>query len=559
MKHTAFRLLKYTVPYLPYIILSLFFSVASAVFALMVPVSVGRAIDAAGGINPVESVLYRLALIAVFAALSAAAQWIGVYLGSVVTSRTIRDLRVGLFDSLCFAPFSRLFGLETGQVVNIACSDIDMISDGLLAASTQLFTGVATIAGTLVFMISVWPVIAAVVALLTPLSLILAAVIAKGSYKYFTGQTISQGKLSAAADEILSKPDLIKAYCYEKSAAERFDAENAVLLKCGFSAQFWSAMTNPSTRFVNSVIYTVTGIFSCIAAAGGVISVGQISTFLIYAGQYTKPFNEISGVVTQLQSALSSADRLFSIIDLPREDVLSGEEYPDSAAPDIEFRGVSFAYSAETSSAETSSAGTNSGGKKILDGYSLYIPAGQKAAVMGKTGCGKTTLCSLLLRFYDSFEGDILVGGKSVRTLSKRSLRSLFGVVPQDTWIFSGTIRENLLYGNPAAAQSEIEAAAKACQAHGFISRLAQGYDTVIGDECPLSFGQRQLLCIVRALLRNPAASILDEATSGVDVRTERLVAKAFHILMDGRTSIIIAHRPATARIADITVDMSAE
>ncbi len=520
--------------------LVLFSSVLSSVTALLVPVFIGKAIDSVFLKNGMEFIL-KLIFIASAAAASALFQWIAIYCGSHLTVKITRDLRVRLFDSLCYAPLGEIEKIKDGDIVNIACNDIDLISDGLLSALTQLFFAVTTVIGTLVFMLSVKPEIAAAVALLTPLSIIIAGLIAGKSYRYFKQQTLSQGRLSATAAEILSKPDLIKSFNYSGEAKKRFNYENNILLGCGFKSQFWSAMTNPSTRFVNSLIYAAAGIFGCVAAVGGTVSLGEVSALLIYAGQYTKPFNEISGIISQFQSALASAERVFNIIDMPKEDLTLGEKYNETKAPEIEFKNVSFSYP---------------NGKQVLKNFNTIIKSGDRAAVTGKTGCGKTTLCSLLLRFYDSYEGDILIEGQNIKLLSKESLRSVFGVVMQDIWLFTGTIRENLQYANPSATDEDIKKAVEICKSSGFISRLENGFDTIVGTETPLSFGQRQLLCIVRAMLSNPSALILDEATSGIDVRTEKQVADAFFSLMRGKTSIIVAHRPATAANADIIIDM---
>lgn len=542
-KGTIKRLLIYTKPYAPLIMLSFVCAAINVVIMLTVPVTIGSAVDRITETGQVDfrmlpAYIFRLAAAAAGAAVM---QWLTVYIGSVVTGKTVRDLRVKLFDKITTLPLRTLDGISHGRIVNSATNDVDMVSDGLLTAATQLFTGCAVIIGTLIFMAVINIYITAAVVLLTPLSLITAGVIAKGSYHHFNEQTIAQSELASGADGLLSCRETLMAYHYEEHACEYIGVINHRLAVCGLRAQFWSAMTNPSTRLVNALVYAAAGIFGALFAVSGDITVGQISTFLIYAGQYTKPFNEISGIIAQLQSASAAAARVFEIIDLPDEEEINEFILPDVITGGVEFRHIDFSYNP---------------GKPLIRDFSLSIKKGEKIAIVGQTGSGKTTVINLLMRFLDADAGNIEFDGTDIRHVPRRVLRTYFGMVLQDSWLFAGTIRENIAYGKPGASDEEIEKAAKNSRAHGFISRLSDGYDTTITDHTSLSFGQTQLLCIARVMLVNPPILILDEATSGIDTNTEIRVQDALSVLMSGKTSIIVAHRLSTIKNADVIVVM---
>ncbi|MHB1151284.1 MAG: ABC transporter ATP-binding protein [Eubacteriales bacterium] len=524
-------------------VLSFVCAAANVVIILTVPVTIGSAVDRmteAGQVDfhTLPVYIFRLAFAAAGAAVM---QWLTVYIGSIVTGKTVRDLRVRLFDKITTLPLRTLDRISHGRIVNSATNDVDMVSDGLLTAATQLFTGCAVIVGTLIFMAVINIYITSAVVLLTPLSLITAGVIAKRSYHHFNEQTIAQGELASGADGLLSCRETVMAYNYEEHACEYIGNINSRLAVCGLRAQFWSAMTNPSTRFVNALVFAAAGIFGALFAVSGDITVGQISTFLIYAGQYTKPFNEISGIIAQLQSASAAAVRVFEIIDLSDEEETNDLILPDDITGGVEFRHIDFSYTQ---------------GKPLIRDFSLSIKKGERIAIVGQTGSGKTTVINLLMRFLDADSGNIEFDGTDIRHVSRRTLRTYFGMVLQDSWLFAGTIRENIAYGKPNATDDEIEKAAIYSRAHGFITRLADGYNTTITDHTSLSFGETQLLCIARVMLVNPPILILDEATSGIDTRTEIHVQAALTALMSGKTSIIVAHRLSTIKNADVIVVM---
>lgn len=538
------RLASFLRPYLGGLVLSLLLAVAAVASTLTVPVITGQAMDNICGAGKVNfSSLPRYALmIALFSALAALCQWLSAYISNKATTKAMLDMRVRTFDSISSASLSYIDSTPHGKILNTVTNDIEQICDGLTAALTQLFTGAATIIGTLGFMFRVDYIVALTVILLTPLSMAVAAVIARGSHKYFVQTTAAQARLNSCAEEMLTCRETVSVYGYNERACSRFDEVNSELKKCGFISQLYSAMANPSTRFVNAMIYAAAGVIGALSAVSGRMSVGEISTFLIYAGQYTKPFNEISGVVAQLQSSLASAQRVFEIIDAPREyepDVPS--ELPGELHGEISFENLSFSYSAD---------------KKLIENMSLSVPPSSRVAIVGKTGSGKTTLINLLMRFYSPDSGRITLDGQDIAGVKSDKLRSRFGMVLQDTQLFEGTVRYNIAYGRPDASDEEIERAAKLASAHSFIRRLPEGYDTVIGASSSLSHGQKQLICIARALLCNPDIALLDEATSGIDINTEQTVQKAFSEFMHGRTSFVVAHRLDTIKNSDIILVM---
>ncbi|MFA6947509.1 MAG: ABC transporter ATP-binding protein [Eubacteriales bacterium] len=541
------RLMRYTKPYLPYFVLSLLCSALAVIFTLFTQVLVGQAVDniiGAGEVNfsALPPILIKFTICV---AGSAVMTWTSSYFNSIITSRTVRDLRVRVFAKLHHMPLSYIDTNSHGGIVNRVTNDIDLVSDGMLSAFTQFFTGAATIIGTLIFMLRANVRIGLVVIILTPLSLLVASVIARGSYKYFTAQSAAQAELLGYIGEQFENQTLIGALRANGRSAEDFGEINARLYKCGLSAQIYSALANPCTRFVNALVYAAVGILGSLTAVAGGITVGGVSMFLTYANQYTKPFNEISGIVTQLQSALASAQRVFELLDSPDEpsdapDAVSLS--PDAVCGDISVRGVDFSYTPD---------------RPLIENMSLDAPRGSRIAIVGPTGCGKTTLINLFMRFYDVTGGSITVDGHDIRSLTRSSLRSLYGMVLQDTWLVAGTVRENIAYGRPDASLEEIEAAAKAAHAHSFIKRLPNGYDTLIGEGSgSLSSGQRQLLCIARVMLRPSPMLILDEATSSIDTLTEIKIQKAFAAMMEGRTSFVVAHRLSTIRDADLILVM---
>lgn len=541
-KRVVGRLLKYIAPYRAFLILSLICAFASVACTLLAPVFIGDAVDLIVskdnvGFDGIPPILVKLALTV---AAGAVFGWLSSYFNNLITYRTVKDMRVKLFDKLSSVPLSYVDSNPHGDLINRVTNDIDLVSDGLLHAFTQLFTGVATILGTLGFMLSVSPLITVAVVVLTPLSLFVASFIAKGSFKYFSAQTSAQGEILGFLNEYVGCARLIKAFCHEKSSRDKFGGINSKLYDCGLKAQIYSAIANPSTRFVNGLVYAAVGVIGGLLCISGSISVGGLSMFLSYANQYTKPFNEISGIVTQLQTALASASRVFDILDAKSEP----EDGPDAAvvkpsdcSGHVKLENVCFSYSSD---------------RKLIENLCLDAAPGSRIAIVGPTGCGKTTLINLLMRFYDVDSGRITIDGTDCADIRRDSLRSLYGMVLQETWLLNGTVRENIAYGRPGATDDEIKAAAKKARAHGFIRRLPDGYDTVITEDGGnLSQGQKQLLCIARVMLCDTPMLILDEATSNIDTRTEISVQRAFSEMMKGRTSFVVAHRLSTIREAD--------
>lgn len=544
-KNLLKRLLSFTRPYLSHLALALFFAVVGVSMTLYAPVLTGRAIDLVAGKGAVDfqalkKILEALAGVVATAALS---QWLMGLCTNKITYLTVRDIRVKAFGRLQKVPLRFIDTMPHGDILSRVAVDAEQVADGLLMGFTQLFTGIVTIFGTIGFMVVINVKITLLVVFVTPLSLFVANFIAKRTFKFFKVQSETRGEMTALINETVGNLNLVKAFGYEEKSREKFEEINARLQNCGVKALFFSSITNPCTRFVNGVVYTLVGIVGALSAVAGVLSVGQLSCFLSYANQYTKPFNEISGVIAELQSALASAKRLFEIID-------ATPETPDAedvkilrrADGTVDLEHVYFSYVPEI---------------KLIEDLSLNVKAGQKIAIVGKTGCGKTTLINLLMRFYDVNAGSISVSKTNVEEMTRDSLRAQFGMVLQETWLKSGTVRENIAYGKPDASDYEIVSAAVAAHADGFIKRLPDGYDTVIGEDGgSLSQGQKQLLCIARAMLSLPSMLILDEATSSIDTRTEIYVQKAFDEMMKGRTSFVVAHRLSTIRRADLILVM---
>ena len=523
---------------------SLICAAVSVAAQLLVPILCGDAIDAMLGMGRVDFALVgRVAFaIALSTAIAAAAQWVLAACNNRIAFRVSRDLRLKAMAKLQRLPLAYLDRHPSGDLVSRMITDVDTFSDGLLLGFTQFFSGVLTIAGTLVLMARIHLGVTAVVVLLTPLSLFAAGFITRRTYRYFRDQTAIRGEQTALVEEQIQGQRVVQAFGHEEESLAAFDDVNDRLRDASVKAVFFSSLTNPVTRFVNSVVYAAVGLTGALLALGGGISVGQLSVFLSYANQYAKPFNEISGVVTELQNALACIQRVFDLLDAP-------DQIPDAAdaavlEPDGRFRleNVSFSYVPE---------------RPLIEHFHLDVQPGQRIAIVGPTGCGKTTLINLLLRFYDVNDGAISAAGQDIRTVTRASLRKSYGMVLQDTWLRAGTIRENIAYGKPEATLEEITAAAQAAHAHSFIRRLPQGYDTVIAEDGGnLSQGQKQLLCIARVMLCLPPMLILDEATSSIDTRTEIKIQKAFAAMMEGRTSFIVAHRLSTIREADVILVM---
>lgn len=543
MKQTILRILRYCRPYRRYLVLTMLCTLLSVSLSLLVPILIGEAVDCAVSAGRVDfDGLARIAVIlAISVLVSGAFQWIAGLLINRLAFGTIRDLRTELTKKLEDVPLRYIDGNARGDLIARVIPDIEIISDGLLQGFAQLFTGVVTIVGTLLFMLTINVKITILVVLMTPISLFVAAKITALSHNSFQRQAALRGELGGLTEELLGGQKIVKAFAYEARAEERFAKLNQELGTASLKATFFSSMSNPSTRFVNGLIYAAVGTVGALGTIGvlpwvGAMSVGRLASFLSYSNQYTKPFNEISGVVAELQNAVSCAQRVFEVLDTPSEPDDSHMEAVSDCRGELEFCDVHFSYVPE---------------KPLIRNFSMKAKAGQRIAIVGPTGCGKSTIINLLLRFYEIERGSITLDGTSTATLTRDSLRSQFGMVLQETWIFTGTVAENIAYGKPDASREEIEAAAKAAYAHGFIKRLPEGYDTVISDSSGLSQGQKQLLCIARIMLTSPPMLILDEATSSIDIRTEQRIQKAFEKLMQGRTSFVIAHRLSTIRSAD--------
>lgn len=539
------KVLRYMKRYWFFLGLSIALAAVTVASTLYLPLLIGDAVDCLFGTGKVDfegifSILKRMGTVI---AITALAQWVMNVCNNKMTYQIVRDIRNEAFEKIEILPLKYIDSHAHGEIVSRVIADVDQFSDGLLMGFTQLFTGIITIVGTLGFMLSVNVGITLVVLFVTPVSLLVASFIAKRTFQMFRMQSEARGEQTALIDEMTGNQKVVQAFGQEKEALERFDEINGRLQKYSLQAIFFSSITNPATRFVNSLVYTGVGITGAFAALSGHLSVGQLTSFLSYANQYTKPFNEISGVVTELQNAIACAGRVFALI----------EEEPQAPEPEdaavlgkvrgkVELQDVFFSYTP---------------GQKLIENLNLSVRPGQRIAIVGPTGCGKTTVINLLMRFYDVCSGCIRVEGTDIRQLTRESLRAGYGMVLQETWLRYGTIRDNIAIGKPDASLEEVVAAAKACHAHSFIRRLPNGYDTVIGEDGgSLSQGQKQLLCISRVMLCSPPMLILDEATSSIDTRTEIKIQNAFAKLMEGRTSFIVAHRLSTVREADCILVM---
>ena len=544
-RQTLRRVLRYTGNARKYIVFSILLALISVALSLYLPVLTGNAIDLIAGAGQVDmnallAVLLRMAIIILLTAL---AQWGMAECNNRITFRTVRDIRRDAFARLQSLPVSYMDSHPTGDIVSRVVADVDSFADGLLMGFTQLFTGAMTILGTLVFMLTISLGTTVVVVLVTPVSLFVAAFIARRTHKMFQLQSITRGEQTALINETIGGQKVVQAFSQEENTRRKFDEINARLEKFSLRAIFFSSLTNPCTRFVNSLVYAAVAIIGALAALVGNMSIGQLTCFLTYANQYTKPFNEISGVVAELQNAIACAARIFELIDTPAETPDPEDAY-DLVRADghVRLEGVDFSYDPE---------------KKLIEDLNLTVAPGRRIAIVGPTGCGKTTLINLLMRFYDTDEGAISVSGKDIRRITRQSLRRNYGMVLQDTWLKAGTIRENIAMARPEATVEEVIAAAKAAHAHSFIRRMPKGYETVIGEDGGgLSEGQKQLLCIARAMLNLPPMLILDEATSSIDTRTEMKIQNAFASMMQGRTSFIVAHRLSTIENADLILVM---
>lgn len=544
-KKTLKKVMKYIKKYRVRVVMSLIFAAVTVITTLYLPILTGNAVDLMvekgkvdfAGLKPiVKTMLIVLAITGV-------AQWIMNICNNYITYHVVQDIRKDAMDRIQIVPLKYLDGHAAGDIVSRVIADVDQFADGLLMGFTQAFTGVMTIVGTLVFMlrINVW--ITLVVILVTPLSFFVAGFIAKKSYTMFQMQSKERGAQTALIDEMIGNQRVVQAYGHEKRSLEQFDEINGRLEKYSLRATFFSSITNPATRFVNNLVYAGVGIVGAFFAIHGMLSVGRLTSFLSYANQYTKPFNEISGVITELQNAIACAARVFELMEAEPQE----PDKPDAieltqVKGAVELKNVSFSYVPE---------------QKLIRDFNLTVKPGQRVAIVGPTGCGKTTVINLLMRFYDVNKGVIAVDGTDIRNMTRASLRSNIGMVLQETWLKDGTIRDNITMGKPDATEEEIIAAAKATHAHSFIKRLPQGYDTVVREDGDnLSQGQKQLLCITRVMLCQPPMLILDEATSSIDTRTEIRIQRAFEKLMKGRTSFIVAHRLSTIKNADIILVM---
>lgn len=556
-KETLIKVLRYIKPYSFLLLLALIMAVVSVALTLYLPILTGEAVDwiaqiavkekealegagAVGGWQVFFAILKRMAVVI---AVTALAQWIMNICNNRIVYNVIQDIRKKAFRRIEELPLKYLDAHSHGDIVSRVVADVDQFADGLLIGFTQLFTGIITILGTLLFMLSIHVGITVVVVVITPVSLFVAAFIAKKTFNMFKLQSETRGEQTALIHEMVGNQKVVQAYNREDETLQKFDEINDRLEKCSLRAIFFSSLTNPCTRFVNSLVYTGVGLTGAFAVIRGGLSVGQLTCFLSYANQYTKPFNEISGVITELQNALACAARVFELIEeepqtMDAQDAVVLED----AVGEVKLQDVSFSYVPD---------------KKLIENLNLDVKPGQRIAIVGPTGCGKTTIINLLMRFYDVDSGSISVDGNDIRNITRNSLRTSYGMVLQDTWLKKGTIRDNITVGRPDATEEEIVAAAKASHAHSFIRRLPNGYDTVIGEDGgSLSQGQKQLLCITRVMLSLPPMLILDEATSSIDTRTEIKIQQAFATMMEGRTSFIVAHRLSTIQSADVILVM---
>jgi len=544
-KSTLKRVLCYIEGYRLYLLASILLAVLTVALTLYAPILTGDAIDYMIGKGAVDfaALLKLLTKLGVIIGATSVFQWIMNLCNNHITYKVVMDVRTEAFDHMQDLPLSYIDSHPQGDIVSRLIADIDQFSDGLLMGFTQLFTGVMTILGTLLFMLSVNVGITLVVVCITPLSLLVAGFIARRTHSMFKLQSETRGELTGLIDEMVGNQKVVKAFGHEEEAIARFDEINQKLQKHSLRAIFYSSITNPATRFVNSMVYAGVGVAGAFAAIRGALSVGQLSCFLSYANQYTKPFNEISGVVTELQNALACAERVFDFIDRePMSADPADGPHIEKAEGSVDLENVAFSYTKD---------------RELIKNLNLHVKPGQRIAIVGPTGCGKSTLINLLMRFYDVDEGCISVDGTPIQDLTRENLRQQYGMVLQETWLKSATVRDNISYGKPDATEDEIIEAAKASHAHSFIRRLPKGYDTVLSEDGgSLSQGQKQLLCISRVMLCLPPMLILDEATSSIDTRTELKIQNAFAKMMEGRTSFIVAHRLSTIREADVILVM---
>lgn len=542
-KDTLFKVFKYTGKYKMFLIFSIVLSVVSVALTLYIPILTGDAIDlivAKGKVDFVGLLPIMKYMVLIILATSLV-QWLMNISNNHLTYGIVKNIRDEAFTKIQSLPLKYIDGHSTGDLVSRVISDADTFADGLLMGFTQLFTGVATIIGTLIFMISVNFKISLVVILITPVSFVVAGLIAKNTYAMFRKQSETLGEETAFIDEMIGDIKTVQSFGYQQKAISDFNEINNRLGGYSKKAIFYSSITNPATRFINNLVYIGVGLSGALSVISGSLSVGQLQCFLSYANQYTKPFNEISGVVTELQNALACASRIFEIIEEPKEVINPNAKTISSIKGNVSFKDVKFSYTPE---------------QKLIENFTLDVKSGQRVAIVGKTGCGKSTLINLLMRFYDANSGSISIDGVNINDINRESLREHYGMVLQETWIKTGTVRENITLGKPNASEEEIIQAAKSSYAHSFIKRLPNGYDTIIKDDGTLSQGQKQLLCITRVMLTIPSILILDEATSSIDTRTEIKIQKAFSNLMQGRTSFIVAHRLSTIKEADIILVM---
>lgn len=544
-KKIFLRILNYASRYKLLVFFSAILSAVTVILTLYVPILIGQAVDKIVGVKQVEfaGLLGILKTILIVTLISAGAQWIRTYLNQKISYQVAKDIRGKAFYRIQDLPLEYLDGHPSGDIVSRIVTDTDQFSEGLLMGATQFFSGIMTIVGTLIFMLWIHPLITAVVVVLTPLSFFVAKFIARKSFTMFQLQSSTRGELTAFTDEMLENLKVVKAFGREEKTLEDFDKINDKLSGYSEKATFYSSLVNPSTRFVNSVVYAAVGFLGAFMVLKGMITVGQLTSFLNYAGQYTKPFNEISGVITELQNSIASAERVFALIDeevIPEDPKQAVELSETEGKVDLEH--VDFSYKKD---------------QPLIKDFCLNVKPGQRVAIVGPTGSGKTTIINLLMRFYDIDNGSIRFDGVDSKMIKTKSLRGQIGMVLQDTWLRKGTIAENIAFGKPQATKEEIEAAAKEAYCHGFIMQLPKGYDTVITEDGGvLSEGQKQLLCIARVMLCLPSILILDEATSSIDTRTELKIQKTFDKLMEGRTSFVVAHRLSTVREADVILVM---
>ena len=548
MFKTLKRVFSYARPYIGYFVFTVIFAVLGVSLSLAVPVFIGEAVDCCIGSGNVDfDELKKIVIeLAAIVAASTLFQWLMSLCTNKLSFLTVRDLRADVFNKLERVPIKYIDGRTNGELTSRVINDIEIVSDGLLQGFTQFFSGIITIIGTLIFMMTINYRIALVVVLMTPLSFIAASCITKAAHDSYMKQSKLRGDMVGLAEECAGNQKLVKAFVYGDKAEERFAEINRKYGKVGLKATFFSSMTNPTTRFVNGLIYAAVGVMGSLGAIGyssfiGKMSVGKLSSFLAYSNQYTKPFNEISGVFAELQNAVASAGRVFDLLDEEEVPDDSGKDELTDCSGELSFRNVCFSYRPDV---------------KLIQDFSLDVRAGERVAIVGPTGCGKSTIINLLLRFYDIDSGKIEIAGHDISSITRDSLRRCFGMVLQETWVFTGTVAENIAYGAPEASREQIIAAAKAVHAHGFIKRLPDGYDTVISESSGLSQGQKQLICIARIMLMDPPILILDEATSSIDLRTEQRVQRAFAKLMEGRTSFVIAHRLSTIKNCDVILVM---